>query len=94
MRPAAEIGKCEKTATVLFNNAGITTGDYARPRPSSTTADYVAAFFDAISQDDFTDTLNTNAIGPYGLTFVFLPLFERWKTPDMLTLRGLCRRLS
>ncbi|KAJ7847252.1 hypothetical protein B0H14DRAFT_3453908 [Mycena olivaceomarginata] len=73
---------------MLFNNAGIITGHYARPRPSSTTADYVAAFFDVISQDDFTDTLNTNAIRPYGLTLAFLPLFECRKTPDMLTLRG------
>jgi NAD(P)-dependent dehydrogenase (short-subunit alcohol dehydrogenase family) len=92
MRPAAEIGKCKKTAIALFNNAGVTC-DYARPRPSSTIADYIAAFFDIISQDDFTNTLNTNAIRPYGLTVAFLPLFERWKTPDMLTLRGLCCRL-
>ncbi|KAJ7305551.1 hypothetical protein DFH08DRAFT_825050 [Mycena albidolilacea] len=80
---AAEIGKYKRTATVLFNNAGIIAGDYARPRPSSTATDYITMFFDVISQDDFTDTLNMNVIGPYWLIFAFLPLFERWKTPDM-----------
>ncbi|KAJ7812645.1 hypothetical protein B0H14DRAFT_2856433 [Mycena olivaceomarginata] len=80
-RLAAEIGaREEKGITVLFNNAGILRGKYARPPPSAKAADYVAACFDAVSEDDFTDTLTTNAVGPYWLTFAFLPLLERWKT--------------
>ncbi|KAJ6537669.1 NAD(P)-binding protein [Mycena capillaripes] len=81
-RLAAEIGKRETAVTVLFNNAGITAGSYARPGPSAAAADYVAAYFDAVSQDDFTNTLNTNAVGPYWLTFAFLPLLEAWKTAN------------
>lgn len=79
-RLAAEIGKRETAVTVLFNNAGINAGRYVRPGPSATAADYVAACFDAVSQEDFTNTLNTNAVGPYWLTFAFLPLLEAWKT--------------
>ncbi|KAJ7696897.1 hypothetical protein B0H14DRAFT_3039800 [Mycena olivaceomarginata] len=55
-RLAAEIGaREEKGITVLFNNAGILRGRYARPPPSAKAADYVAACFDAVSEDDFTD---------------------------------------
>ncbi|KAJ6462533.1 NAD(P)-binding protein [Mycena sanguinolenta] len=79
-RLAAEISKREDAITVLFNNAGIHRGRYARPGPTSTAADYVAAFFDAVTEDDFADTLNTNSVGPYWMTFAFLPLLERWKT--------------
>ncbi|KAJ7804953.1 hypothetical protein B0H14DRAFT_2882263 [Mycena olivaceomarginata] len=61
-RLAAEIGaREEKGITVLFNNAGILRGRYVRPPPSAKAADYVAACFDAVSEDDFTDTLTTNA---------------------------------
>ncbi|KAJ7649094.1 NAD(P)-binding protein [Mycena polygramma] len=81
-RLAAEIAKRESAITVLFNNAGIIAGSYARPLPSATAADYVSACFDAVSEEDFTSTLNTNAVGPYWLTFAFLPLLERWKTAD------------
>ncbi|KAF7341124.1 NAD(P)-binding protein [Mycena venus] len=78
-RLAAEISKREKAITVLFNNAGINRGRYVRPPASATAADYVAACFDPITEDDFSDTLNTNAVGPYWLTFAFLPLLEAWK---------------
>jgi NAD(P)-dependent dehydrogenase (short-subunit alcohol dehydrogenase family) len=39
----------------------------------------VKKYFDPVSQDDFNNVLNTNAIGPYWLTFAFLPLLEAWK---------------
>ncbi|KAJ7480685.1 hypothetical protein FB451DRAFT_1238209 [Mycena latifolia] len=81
-RLADEIGTREKAVTVLFNNAGIAIGRFTRPAAGATAADYVAACFDGISQDDFTDTFNTNAVGPYWLTFAFLPLLESWKTAD------------
>ncbi|KAJ7138139.1 NAD(P)-binding protein [Mycena epipterygia] len=81
-RLADEIAKREKDITVLFNNAGINAGHYARPGPNATAADYVKACFDDVSQDDFADVLNTNAVGPYWLTFAFLPLLESWKNSD------------
>lgn len=44
------------------------------------TADaFVKAYFDPISQEDFDDSLAVNAVGPYWLTFAFLPLLEKWK---------------
>ncbi|KAJ7087659.1 NAD-P-binding protein [Mycena belliarum] len=79
MRLAAEVGKREKSITVLFNNAGINHSHYERPPATATAADYVAACFDGVSEGDFTDTITTNAVGPYWLTFAFLPLLERWK---------------
>ncbi|KAJ7112562.1 NAD-P-binding protein [Mycena epipterygia] len=81
-RLADEISKREKHITVLFNNAGIHSGRYTRPKPDATAADYVSAYFDAVSQEDFTDVLSTNAVGPYWLTFAFLPLLESWKNSD------------
>ncbi|KAK7016298.1 NAD(P)-binding protein [Favolaschia claudopus] len=81
-RLAAAIGEREKAVTVLVNNAGIHRGSYTRPEPSATAVDYVSAYFDAISQDDFTNVFNTNAVGPYWLTFAFLPLLERWTIAD------------
>ncbi|KAJ7279563.1 NAD(P)-binding protein [Mycena rebaudengoi] len=65
--------------TVLFNNAGIHAGRYARPAPTAPAAAYVSAFFDGVSEEAFADTLRTNAVGPYWLTFAFLPLLETWK---------------
>ncbi|CAK5266259.1 unnamed protein product [Mycena citricolor] len=81
-RLAAAIAQRESHVTVLFNNAGVHTGRIARPPPGSTAADYVAAAFDAVSQQDFDDSLQTNAVGPYWLTFAFLPLLEAWKQQD------------
>lgn len=37
------------------------------------------AYFDAVSEEQFTNSLKTNAVGPYWLTFAFLPLLEKWK---------------
>ena len=38
-----------------------------------------AAYFDAVAEDDFDHDFKTNAVGPYWLTFAFLPLLEKWK---------------
>ncbi|KAF8181240.1 NAD(P)-binding protein [Mycena galopus ATCC 62051] len=82
-RLAAEVTAREPAGiTILFNNAGINAGRYTRPGPTATAADHVAACFDAVTEDHFADTLNTNAVGPYWMTFAFLPLLERWKTAD------------
>ncbi|KAG7450039.1 NAD(P)-binding protein [Guyanagaster necrorhizus] len=80
-RLADEVGKRERHVTALFNNAGILKGSFKRPTASTASA-YVSSFFDDITQESFNDTLNTNAVGPYWLTFAFLPLLEKWKLSD------------
>ncbi|OBZ74838.1 Dehydrogenase/reductase SDR family member 4 [Grifola frondosa] len=78
-RLATEVGKREKHVTVLFNNAGIHAGAFERPPPGSTAEDFRAAYFDGVSEEAFDDSMHTNAIGPYWLTFAFLPMLEKWK---------------
>lgn len=52
--------------------------------PTSPTASaYLKAYFDPVSQSDFTESLATNAVGPYWLTFAFLPLLEKWKEGEL-----------
>jgi len=83
-RLADEVGKKEKHITLLFNNAGIMQGTATRPKSGATAADFVSAYFDAVSEDDFDNSLRTNTFGPYWLTFAFLPLLEKWKNPENL----------
>ncbi len=71
----------EPYVTALFNNAGILIGSFKRPK-NHTAADYVSSFFDDITPEAFDKSLNTNAVGPYWLTFAFLPLLEKWKLSD------------
>ena len=84
-RLASLIGSHEPLGvTVLFNNAGITKGRFVRPggfsEASPPTAEaFVKALFDPVSEEMFTDVYETNAVGPYWLTFAFLPLLEKWK---------------
>ncbi|KAI0918340.1 hypothetical protein AcW1_009752 [Taiwanofungus camphoratus] len=78
LRLADEVGKREKHVTALFNNAGILTGAFSTPVASTAEA-FRAAYFDTVSQEDFDNALRTNAIGPYWLSFAFLPLLEKWK---------------
>ncbi|KAK0222722.1 hypothetical protein EDD85DRAFT_959982 [Armillaria nabsnona] len=80
-RLADEVGKRERYVTALFNNAGILQGRF-KPPAAPTASAYVSSFFDDITQESFNDTLNTNAVGPYWLTFAFLPLLEKWKLSD------------
>lgn len=44
--------------------------------------EFVKTYFDPVTQEDFTDSLNVNAVGPYWLTFAFLPLLEKWKNSE------------
>lgn len=78
LRLADEVGKREQHVTALFNNAGIMAGQFAPPA-APTAAAFRAAYFDPITEEDFDLSLRTNAVGPYWLTFAFLPLLERWK---------------
>ncbi|ESK83879.1 short-chain dehydrogenase [Moniliophthora roreri MCA 2997] len=80
-RLANEIGSREPHVTVLFNNAGILAGQFVPPTIPSASA-YVSAFFDSIKHEDFTNVLNTNAVGHYWMTFAFLPLLEKWKNSE------------
>ncbi|KAI0065798.1 NAD-P-binding protein [Artomyces pyxidatus] len=83
-RLADEIGAREPNGiTVLFNNAGILIGGVHKPK-EATAAEFVKSYFDPITEQDFTQTLNTNSVGPYWLTFAFLPLLEKWKSNGAL----------
>ncbi|KAF7329995.1 NAD(P)-binding protein [Mycena kentingensis (nom. inval.)] len=88
-RLAIEIGsRSPNGITVLFNNAGIVSGRFERPTTKAdgsapTAADFVAACFDGVQQEHFTDVFNTNSVGPYWMTFAFLPLLEKWKSAEI-----------
>ncbi|KAI0628572.1 NAD-P-binding protein [Trametes polyzona] len=77
-RLAEEVAKREKHVTVLFNNAGVHTGSFEKP-PAASAEEYRKAYFDGVSEEAFDHNLKTNAVGPYWLTFAFLPLLEKWK---------------
>ncbi|TFY70947.1 hypothetical protein EVG20_g2058 [Dentipellis fragilis] len=81
-RLAEEIGKREKHVTVLFNNAGVLVGQYTKPEEATADA-FVKGYFDTVTQEDFENSLHTNAIGPYWLSFAFLPLLEKWKNSEL-----------
>ncbi|THH30885.1 hypothetical protein EUX98_g3300 [Antrodiella citrinella] len=80
-RLADEVGKRTPYITVLFNNAGVLLGRFKKPT-STSAADFVKAYYDEVPEQAFTDNINVNAIGPYWLTFTFLPLLEAWKTQN------------
>ncbi|TCD60739.1 hypothetical protein EIP91_009607 [Steccherinum ochraceum] len=77
-RLADEVGKRTPYITVLFNNAGILTGKFKKPTTTSA-QDFVKAYYDEVPEHTFADTINVNSVGPYWLTFTFLPLLEKWK---------------
>jgi NAD(P)-dependent dehydrogenase (short-subunit alcohol dehydrogenase family) len=84
-RIATLIGEREPNGvTALFNNAGVLKGNFERPASSPSNPPNAQAFVDtlfhSVSQDDFDDVYRTNAVGPYWLTFAFLPLLEKWKS--------------
>ena len=63
---------------LLIRTDRVFSGSYKRPDTVSGEA-FRAAYFDAISEEDFDHNFKTNAVGPYWLTFAFLPLLEKWK---------------
>ncbi|KAI0045011.1 NAD-P-binding protein [Auriscalpium vulgare] len=81
-RLAQEIGKREKHVTVLFNNAGIITPPFVKPQVATADA-FLKAYFDPATPEQFTDTFTVNSVGPYWLTFSFLPLLEKWKSSKL-----------
>ena len=40
---------------------------------------FKSTYFEDIQEGTFNEVFNTNAVGPYWLTFAFLPLLEKWK---------------
>ncbi|PIL23158.1 hypothetical protein GSI_14467 [Ganoderma sinense ZZ0214-1] len=79
LRLAVEVGKRENHVTVLFNNAGVIT-TRSQPPTEATAEAFMKAYFDPITEEDFDQAVTTNAVGPYWLTFAFLPLLEKWKS--------------
>ncbi|KAI0760570.1 NAD-P-binding protein [Fomes fomentarius] len=79
LRLAEEIAKREQYITVLFNNAGVLTGTFNKPTVASAEA-FRRAYFDEVPEESFDHNIRTNAVGPYWLTFAFLPLLEKWKS--------------
>ena len=58
--------------------SSIITSAFKTPTEAKAEA-FVKAYFDAVTEEDFDQALTTNAVGPYWLTFAFLPLLEKWK---------------
>ncbi|KAI0071037.1 NAD-P-binding protein [Panus rudis PR-1116 ss-1] len=77
-RLGEEVGKRVPYVTVLFNNAGISEGNFNKPKEAKASA-FVTSFFDEIEEESFYRVLSVNAVAPYWLTFAFLPLLEKWK---------------
>ncbi|KAH9916992.1 NAD-P-binding protein [Epithele typhae] len=78
VRLAGEVAKKEQHVTVLFNNAGVHSATCPMP-PIASAVEYRNKVFDTVTEDAFDYNLQTNAIGPYWMTFAFLPLLEKWK---------------
>jgi NAD(P)-dependent dehydrogenase (short-subunit alcohol dehydrogenase family) len=94
-RLAKQISDKVEYITILFNNAwsvtlytpvhsslsqwfSIIQGAFSQP--SATTADaFVHAYLDTVKPEHFGNVLRTNAVGPYWMTFAFLPLLEKWR---------------
>lgn len=71
-------------AHVAYRCVGIARGacKAVADKTSATAEDFVKNYFDPVTQKDFTDSLNVNAVGPYWLTFAFLPLLETWRKSE------------
>ncbi|KAH8099795.1 NAD-P-binding protein [Cristinia sonorae] len=70
-RLAEEVEKRTPYITVLFNNAGILAGKFKKPDSTRITT--------TSPEESFADSLSVNSVGPYWLTFTFLPLLQKWK---------------
>ena len=56
----------------------VLTGTFEKPAVASADA-FRQAYFDNVPEESFDHNIRTNAVGPYWLTFAFLPLLEAWK---------------
>ena len=63
---------------ILFNRISPASGKFERPTETTARA-FQKAYFTNLQEDVFDNVMHTNAVGPYWLTFAFLPLLERWK---------------
>ncbi|KIP06484.1 hypothetical protein PHLGIDRAFT_106957 [Phlebiopsis gigantea 11061_1 CR5-6] len=59
-RLAEEVGKHTPYVTVLFNNAGILVGKFEKPAQNTAEA-FKAAYFNSLEEEDFANSINTNA---------------------------------
>jgi len=87
IRLAEEVGKRVPHITVLFNNAGVSEGRFERPTEMTAEA-FKSAYFNDLKEETFDRVIHTNAVGPYWLTFAFLPLLEKWKESGYRGLGG------
>lgn len=87
IRLADEVGRKVPHVTVLFNNAGVSEGRFARPTETTAEA-FKRAYFENLKEETFDKVMHTNAVGPYWLTFAFLPLLEKWKESGYRGLGG------
>ena len=62
-------------------------GVYDPPKEKTAEA-FQAAYFNDLEPEAFEDSLNTNAVGPYWMTFAFLPLLEKWKEVGYTVTQG------
>ena len=62
-------------------------GKFQKPVHNSAEA-FKAAYFNDLKEEDFANSINTNAVGPFWLTFAFLPLLEKWKELGYTTSGG------
>ena len=46
------------------------------------------AYFNDLKEETFDDVMHANAVGPYWLTFAFLPLLEKWKESGYTAVGG------
>lgn len=56
----------------------VTGGNFKKPTTDSV-QDFVKAYYDDIPESSFNEIIGVNSVGPYWLTFAFLPLLEKWK---------------
>jgi len=84
-RLASHIASLEPYISALFNNAGVhhspgSVNDYKAPAANA--AAYVETYFNSVSQETFNNVLNTNSVGPYWMSFAFLPLLEKFRNTE------------
>lgn len=65
----------------------ILVGKFQKPTQATAEA-FKAAYFNDLTEEEFDNSMHTNAVGPFWLTFAFLPLLEKWKEIGYTTTGG------